>query len=299
MRIAKDCLVSITRRVTDEQGNLVDGQTDTISYVHGGYDDIFPKIEAALDGQEPGFSTTVTLAPEEAFGAYDPEKLVFVEREAFEQPPEVGSMLEREDSDDIFVVKEVHDDKVLLEGNHPLAGITLLFTTTVTEVRPASPDEIRAADRAYLSASIKPLRAIRYGLTMLLLMPVGGIVFAGLILNILPEGILQIIALILLAIVLLFGLWSALKAFRNAFRSGEMLNLSGNGLIWRPQSDQCIPWPDITQIQRAGADGDYDYIVTTNDHRCFTINSPVLSIDTPQLEASLRVYLNAERLKGM
>ncbi len=69
MNIAKDTAVTIAYKVTTPEGKPLD--SGTLSYLHGGYDNIFPKVEAALDGQAAGFATTLDLAAEDAFGARD------------------------------------------------------------------------------------------------------------------------------------------------------------------------------------------------------------------------------------
>lgn len=65
--ITKDTAVTITYKVTTPQGKPLDG--GSLSYLHGGYENIFPKVEAALEGQAVGFSTALDLAVEDAFGA--------------------------------------------------------------------------------------------------------------------------------------------------------------------------------------------------------------------------------------
>ena len=118
-------------------------------YLHGGYDGTFPKIEEALDGQEPGFATQIQLEPTDAFGEYDPELVKIETRGRFPEPLEVGMQFEGtpEEGDDdldalIYTVTDVAEDKVVLDGNHPLAGMALRFDLTVADVREATPEEI-------------------------------------------------------------------------------------------------------------------------------------------------------------
>jgi FKBP-type peptidyl-prolyl cis-trans isomerase SlyD len=119
-------------------------------YLHGGYDGTFPKIEEALDGQEAGYETLIQLEPQDAFGEYDPELVKVEERSRFPEPLEVGMQFEGtpEDGDDdvdslIYTVTDVAEDKVVLDGNHPLAGMALRFSLSVQEVRTATEDEIQ------------------------------------------------------------------------------------------------------------------------------------------------------------
>ena len=117
-------------------------------YLHGGYDDIFPMIEEALHGKKVGESVVVKMQPDDAFGEYDAELIQMESRKGFPKELEVGMQFEgtpeNGDDDDllIFRVTEIAEDKVVLDGNHPLAGMALVFTCTVTSVRPASEEEI-------------------------------------------------------------------------------------------------------------------------------------------------------------
>jgi FKBP-type peptidyl-prolyl cis-trans isomerase SlyD len=149
MKIAKDKVVSVAYKLSDAQGNLIEESDEPMVYLHGGYDGTFPKIEEALDGQEPGYETLIQLEPQDAFGEYDPELVKIEERNRFPEPLEVGMQFEGtpEDADDeldslIYTVTDVAEDKVVLDGNHPLAGMALRFALSVQEVRDATEDEI-------------------------------------------------------------------------------------------------------------------------------------------------------------
>ena len=128
MKIAKDTVVSVAYKLSDAQGNLIEESDEPMVYLHGGYDGTFPKIEEALDGQEAGYETLIQLEPQDAFGEYDPELVKVEERSRFPEPLEVGMQFEGtpEDGDDdidslIYSVTDVAEDKVVLDGNHPLA----------------------------------------------------------------------------------------------------------------------------------------------------------------------------------
>ena len=149
MKIVKNTVVSLAYKLSDAQGNLIEESDEPMVYLHGGYDGTFPKIEEALDGQESGFVTQVQLEPTDAFGEYDPELVKVETRGRFPEPLEVGMQFEGtpEEGDDdldalIYTVTDVAEDKVVLDGNHPLAGMALRFDLTVTEVRGATPEEI-------------------------------------------------------------------------------------------------------------------------------------------------------------
>ena len=148
MKIAKDTVVSLNYELFDSTGELLEQVETPISYLHGGYDGIFPLVEEALHGKKVGDQCSVTMKPDDAFGEYD-HTLVEVEaRNSFPKEVAGGMQLEggQEDAaeDDylLFTVVDVTDDEVTVDGNHPLAGKTLTFNCTVTGVRPATAEEL-------------------------------------------------------------------------------------------------------------------------------------------------------------
>ena len=146
MQIARDTVVSIDYELSDAAGKLIEKTQSPISYLHGGYQGIFPMVENALDGKQAGDACEVRLEPVDAFGDYD-EKLVRVEpRERFPENVSVGMQFEGspEGSEhvSIYTVTDIADDKVVVDGNHPLAGMSLVFNCTVTEVRQATEEEL-------------------------------------------------------------------------------------------------------------------------------------------------------------
>lgn len=148
MEIARNTVVTLAYRVTDPDGNLVDEGTEPIVYLHGGHDDIFPRIEEALHGKQTGDTLLVKLQPDEAFGEYDAELVQVEPRSDFPKELQVGMQFEGSPADadeDDFIIYRVTDiagDRVVLDGNHPLAGLALIFSCTVSEVRAATAEEI-------------------------------------------------------------------------------------------------------------------------------------------------------------
>lgn len=147
MRIAKDTVVSLQYyKLSNSQGDIVDESTSPVSYLHGGYGGMFPVVEAALQGKEAGDSLSMAMEPEETFGEYDSELIRIEPRSAFPDNVEVGMQFEgnEENSEEsmIYTVTDVTDDIVVVDGNHPLAGMALQFECTVMEVRAATPDEL-------------------------------------------------------------------------------------------------------------------------------------------------------------
>ncbi len=167
MKIAKNTIVSLRYKLTDAQNNVIEEPDSPMVYLHGGYDGTFPKIETMLDGQNVGYETTIQLEPNEAFGDYDPELLKIEPRVRFPEPLEVGMQFEgvpeaqteegadeqglvaeSDDGDDgdedtlIYTVTDVADNQVVLDGNHPLAGMALRFWVQVEDIREATHAEI-------------------------------------------------------------------------------------------------------------------------------------------------------------
>lgn len=148
MKIAKNTVVTVNYKLSDAQGNLIEESSQPMVYLHGGYENTLPKIEEALDGKEVGFETTIQVEPDDAFGEYDANLVKVEPRNRLPTPLEVGMQFEgmpdSEDDDDalIFTVTDIADDKVVLDGNHPLAGMALRFSLNVAEVRPATDEEI-------------------------------------------------------------------------------------------------------------------------------------------------------------
>lgn len=147
MQITKDTVVTLEYRVTDSDGALVDDGKHPLTYLHGGYGGIFDRIEVELQGKATGDKLEVKLQPEEAFGDYDESLIAIEPRDLFPDNIEVGMQFERgsEDEEDdglLYTITDIADDKVVVDGNHPLAGQSLVFTCTVTDVRKASAEEL-------------------------------------------------------------------------------------------------------------------------------------------------------------
>lgn len=150
MIITSPCVVSLMWRLEDAQGNLVDELNEPMEFLLGG-EDLLPKVEETLLGQSVGFEAHLHLEPEHAFGDYDADLVFFEERDIF--PPEVAEGMQFEgppegsktpdlNPDAIYTVTEVYDSHVVLDGNHPLAGLAVRISLKVLDVRPATEEEI-------------------------------------------------------------------------------------------------------------------------------------------------------------
>ena len=146
MEIAKNTVVTLNYTVTDPEGNMIDDGQHPLVYLHGGYDGIFAVIEEALHGKKVGDNTKVKLLPEDAFGEYDEELVLVEEASLFPDNIEVGMSFERvaEEGEEeiVYRITDIADGKVVVDGNHPLAGTALIFDLTVKEVRTASAEEV-------------------------------------------------------------------------------------------------------------------------------------------------------------
>ena len=147
MLIARNTVVTLKYSVKDIDGNPVDEGAAPLVYLHGGYGGIFDRLEEELQGKAVGDALEVKLEPEDAFGEYDAELVAIEPRQLFPENIEIGMQFERgsedgEDDDALFTITDIAEDKVVVDGNHPLAGVSLLFSCTVAEVRVASADEI-------------------------------------------------------------------------------------------------------------------------------------------------------------
>ena len=146
MNIVKDTVVTITYTVNDLEGNLLEQSDEPVSYLHGGYDNIFPLVEQALEGKQVGDTVDIKLQPADAFGEYE-ESLVRMEtRDVFPETIEVGMQFVGSPMDGgeemLYTVTDIADDKVVVDANHPYAGQAVHFQCVVAEVRAASADEV-------------------------------------------------------------------------------------------------------------------------------------------------------------
>ena len=152
MQITNPCVVSLTWKLQDTLGTLIDELADPVEFFFGG-DDLLAKVEEALTDQAAGFTTTLHLEPEHAFGDYDSALVFFEARSVFPEAVEVGMQFDGlppgavtpdMPAEAIYTVTEVYPGHVVLDGNHPLAGIALRLDLIVRDVRTATESEIDA-----------------------------------------------------------------------------------------------------------------------------------------------------------
>ncbi len=145
MVVEKNKVVSISYSATDETGQVVDSnlEFEPLQYLHG-HGNILEPLEAELNGLGVDEEKNVVLAPDQAYGNFDPELVFEVTREQF---PEGAAELQRgstvQSSDGLeLMVTDIDGDKIVLDGNHPLAGRTLQFSVTIKGIREATEEEL-------------------------------------------------------------------------------------------------------------------------------------------------------------
>ena len=152
MLIQVPCVVSLVWRLEDTQGQLIDELSAPVEFFVGG-DDLLTKVEEILIDQQAGFAARVQLEPEHAFGDYKPELVFFEQRSVIHEPVEPGMQFDGVPpgaatqgmpSDLVYTVTEVYPSHVVLDGNHPLAGMALRLELKVDAVRAATDAEIEA-----------------------------------------------------------------------------------------------------------------------------------------------------------
>ena len=149
MEISQQCVVALTWVLKDTLGEELDTLDEPVEFLVGG-DDLLAKIEEALQGHEQGDRLDLHLEPEEAFGDYN-ENLVFLEpRALFPETLEEGMTFEQLPAGAtsegpvgaLYTVTEIYPEHVVLDANHPLAGIALRISLKVEGVREATEEEI-------------------------------------------------------------------------------------------------------------------------------------------------------------
>jgi len=146
VNIGKDTVVTITYIVKDVDDKLLEESDEPVSYLHGGYDNIFPLVEQALEGKAAGDSVALKLQPADAFGEFEEDLVRLEPRESFPADIEVGMQFVGSPVDGseelLYTVTDVAEDKVVVDGNHTYAGQAVYFQCVVADVRAATADEV-------------------------------------------------------------------------------------------------------------------------------------------------------------
>ena len=151
MKITPHCVVALTWTLKDTLGDVLDKLDEPVEFLLGG-NDLLAAIEEALQGHAAPDTLELHMEPENAFGDYD-EKLVFLEpRDIFPAELEEGMTFDgaalpagasaQMPHDPIYTITDIYPEHVVLDGNHPLAGIAIRLALKVESVREASDEEI-------------------------------------------------------------------------------------------------------------------------------------------------------------
>ena len=162
MIVEAPCVVGLTWRLCDAQNQLIDELSDATEFFYGG-DDLLPRVEEALAGHVSGDELHLHLEPEHAFGDYDSALVCFEARALFPQNLEEGMRFEGlpdgsatpgMPADAHYTVTEIYPSHVVLDGNHPLAGLALRLHLHVVGVRAATPQELQARSLGSVGLSL-------------------------------------------------------------------------------------------------------------------------------------------------
>jgi FKBP-type peptidyl-prolyl cis-trans isomerase SlyD len=141
--VQKDCVALVTFRLTDTEGELID-ESEGVRYLHG-HSQLLPGLEKALEGLVSGDRTKVTLSPEDAYGQHDASRTVQVATE--ELPPGLvpGNVVRARlpnGGEMPMTIVAIDGPTATLDGNHPLAGKTLVYEVEIREVCAATTGDL-------------------------------------------------------------------------------------------------------------------------------------------------------------
>lgn len=147
MKIADNTVVSIHYTLTDDEGQQIDSSSgqEPLKFLVGA-GNIIPGLEKELHGSEVGEKKQVTVEPADGYGEIMPQLIQVLPGDAFTgvEKVEVGMEFQAQAADgstQYVVVKDVGEDGITIDANHPLAGRTLNFDVSVEEVREATEEE--------------------------------------------------------------------------------------------------------------------------------------------------------------
>jgi len=149
MKIENNKAITLNYTLKDDQGEILDQSNNaSFIYLHGAQN-IIPGLEDSLTGRTKDNKFDLVIKPEDAYGEYNPKITQVVDRAMFDADEaneiQAGMQFQSQSEDGammIITVSEINGDKVTIDGNHPLAGITLHYNVHVVDVRDATEEEI-------------------------------------------------------------------------------------------------------------------------------------------------------------
>jgi FKBP-type peptidyl-prolyl cis-trans isomerase SlyD len=138
MKIENGKKVTLEFELRDDKGNLLDKTTkgDELTFIYG-EEAIVEGLEDALLGRKVGEKFKAKVTPNKGYGNYDESLTTELPIGDFEEMEIYEGMefeADTEDGPGIFTIKEIEDEKVIIDGNHPYAGMTLIFTGKVMNI---------------------------------------------------------------------------------------------------------------------------------------------------------------------
>jgi len=151
MEITEQCVVALTWTLKDTLGEELDVLDESVEFLIGGHD-LLPVIEEALQGHAAGAKVNLQIEPERAFGDFNDQLLFLEPRHLFPPDLQVGLTMEgsalpqgchsNAPQNALYTITDIYPEHVVLDGNHPLAGIAIRLSLTVEAVREATDEEI-------------------------------------------------------------------------------------------------------------------------------------------------------------
>lgn len=147
MKITHGMVVSMQYELTDENNDTLDATEDgeLFTYLHG-HGNIIPGLEKGLEGLSVGAKPHIIVHPAQGYGERDPEAQIEVPREQFPDDADLAPgdrvSIDSPEGEKIFTITQLDETSVMLDGNHPLAGMILHFDIEVADVRPATEEEL-------------------------------------------------------------------------------------------------------------------------------------------------------------
>jgi FKBP-type peptidyl-prolyl cis-trans isomerase SlyD len=151
MEITQQCVVALTWTLKDTLGEELDVLDEPVEFLVGG-NDLLPVLEAALQGYRAGSSLQMQIEPEQAFGDFNDQLLFLEPRHLFPGDLQVGLTMEGSalpegchadaPQDALYTITDIYPDHVVLDGNHPLAGIAIRINLQIESVREATEEEV-------------------------------------------------------------------------------------------------------------------------------------------------------------
>ena len=151
MKITPQCVVALTWTLKDTLGDVLDELDEPVEFLLGG-NDLLAAVEEALQGHAAQDKLELHLEPENAFGDYDENRVFLEARSLFPAELEEGMTFDGAampagasglmPQDHIYTVTDIYPEHVVLDGNHPLAGIAIRLAVKVEDVREATESEI-------------------------------------------------------------------------------------------------------------------------------------------------------------